>query len=172
MFEKLADRLNARHREEEGAAMLSVIVLSMFVFLTLAAIAMNMNASTRLTALTKAEASALIAAESGADVALASALSPECEPTEESDEYGYTYALFGSAFYLQPPSDVDSYGNRRGCPQTGDRFLVVQSTGSNGRGVDTEVVSVYQWDDGSAEQAFDEAATERAMPTLISRLER
>jgi hypothetical protein len=172
MLTKLVRRLDARHRDEEGAALLSVIVLSVVIFMTIATIALNLQSGIRQSSAEKASITARIAVDSGSDAGLAAAVFSDCVPEFENTEVGYSYSIYGNDFTPQRPTAVDSFGNHKGCPKTGDLYLIVQSIGSSEHGRSTEVVSVYQWGDGSPEQAFDQAATTRQMPTLISRTEK
>lgn len=172
MLTKLAQRLDARHRDEEGAALLSVIVLSVVVFMTIATIALNLQSGIRQSSSERDSLAARAAVDSGSDAGLAAAVFPDCVPEVENPEFGYSYAIYRNDFSPQKPSAVDSFGNHKGCPKTGDLYLIVHSIGSSKSDRTTEVVSVYQWGDGSPEQAFDEGATTRQMPTLISRTEK
>ena len=172
MLTKLAERLNARHGDEEGAALFSVVILSVVVFMTIAIIALNLQSGIRQATSERDSVASRVAVDSGSDAGLAAAVFADCVPEAENPEFGYSYVIYGNDFAPQKPSDVDSFGNRKGCPKTGDLYLIVQSIGSSKNDRTTEVVSVYQWGDGSPEQAFDEAATTRQMPTLISRTEK
>lgn len=169
---KLAHRFNARHRDEEGAALAGVIILSMVIFMTIATIALSLQSGIRQTSTAKDALASRAAVDSGSDAGLAAAVLSDCVSEAERSDFGYSYSIYGNDFSPQKPSAVDSFGNRKGCPKTGDLYLIVQSIGSSKNDRPTEVVSVYQWGDGSPEQAFDEAATTREMPTLISRTEK
>lgn len=171
MFSKVKERLSAP-RDEEGAALLSVVVLAFVLFVTIAAIAMSLQTGLRQTVTEKASMASRIAAESGTDAGLASALFGECVPEAEDDEFGFTHVTYGNDFSAYEPSAPDSFGNREGCPATGDLYLIVHATGTSESSVDTEITSVYQWGNGTEEEAFDETASEHKMPTLISRTER
>lgn len=158
-------------RDEEGAALAAVIFLMVAIGLVITGLFMNLQAGTTQTTLIKSALLSRTAAESGQDAGLWSAVQRECEPTAESEEFGYTYELYGSDFKIQPPTGDNLFGAHAGCPEAGDFYLLVKSVGTDGRGRDTEVVSVYQWGDGTEETTFDTKATERAMPKLITRTE-
>ncbi|MCM3615738.1 hypothetical protein M3672_15000 [Microbacterium enclense] len=157
--------------DEEGAALATVIVLMVVIGFVITALFMNLQAGTTQTALIKSELSSRVAAESGQDVGLWSAMQLECEPTGKKEEFGYSYELHGSDFKTQPPTGDNLFGAHAGCPETGDYYLLVKTVGVDGRGREKEVVSVYQWGDGTEETTFNTEATERTMPTLITRTE-
>lgn len=158
-------------RDEEGAALAAVIFLMVVIGLVITGLFMNLQAGTTQTSLIKSALSSRTAAESGQDAGLWAAVQRECEPTVESEEFGYTYELYRSDFKVQPPTGDNLFGAHAGCPETGDFYLLVKSVGTDSRGREKEVVSVYQWGDGTDETTFDAEATERAMPKLITRTE-
>ena len=148
-----------------------VIALMVAVGLIASAIFFNLQAGITQTSLAKSSIIARSAADSGHDVGLWKAIQRECDPEGADEEVGYTFELYRSNFLVQPPTATNSFGVSAGCPQDGDYFLVVKAVGMDDRGFETEVLSVYEWGDGTEETAFDAEATERKMPTLISRIE-
>jgi hypothetical protein len=158
-------------RGEEGAALATMVFVMVVIFLALTTITVLSQTSIAQTVLVKSSSYALTAAESGQDAGLLSAMTNECERTGEDETADFEYGLYRSSFHLQEPTDVDSFGTSNGCPEDGDRYLLVESVGTDKRGFDTEILSIYRWGDGSEETVFDSEATQRAMPTLIARTE-
>ena len=158
-------------RDEEGGALVMVIVLMVAVGLIVSAIFFNLQAGITQTSMAKSSIIARSAAESGHDVGLWSAIQRECDAEGAYEEVGYSFELYRSNFLVQPPTATNSYGVSAGCPEDGDYFLVVKSVGTDTHGYATKVLSIYEWGDGTEETAFDADATQRAMPTLMTRLE-
>ena len=148
-----------------------VIALMAVVSILIGGIFLNLQAGITQTTMLDSSNSARWSAESGNDMGLWSAVQRECEPEGESTEMGYSFELYRSDFLVQPPTATNSFGVSAGCPEDGDYFLVVKAVGTDDRGFETEVLSVYEWGDGTEETAFDADATQRAMPKLITRSE-
>lgn len=160
MFEKFK-----RIESEEGGALVVVIGLALACFLSVSAVVTLTLADSRSIALSRDDTLALSSADSGLDAALASVLRGECDEADKSDNFGYSYEVFRSDWDLQKPTDADSYGVTAGCPEDGDLFLVIESTG-NAAGREKNVTTVYEW-----AAPFDSEATERSVPQLLSRSE-
>lgn len=148
-----------------------VIALMVAVGLIASAIFFNLQAGITQTSMAKSSIIARSAADSGHDVGLWNAIQRECDPDGADEEVGYTFELYRSNFLVQPPTATNSFGVSAGCPEDGDYFLVVKAVGTDDRGFETEVLSVYEWGEGTEETAFDAEATQRAMPTLLTRSE-
>ncbi len=130
-------------RGEEGAALASVVMLAAFVFIMIFSVAATSMVATDLTATSKHQVSAVMAAESGIDAAVYEATTGNCEATGTSADGQYSFEVFRSASNTDPMS-VTAPSVEPGCPQNGDRYILVRSTGEV-NGSLKEVVASYRW---------------------------
>jgi Tfp pilus assembly protein PilX len=155
-------------RNEEGASLASVVLISSFVFITIFGIASTSLISTELTANNRSEFLSSAAAEAGVDDAIALATKGVgCVPAKTNAAAGYTYKLFRSSATTAPTSIA---GLTAGCPVTGDKYSVVQSIGTAAGGASTEVVSSYKWMspiDTTPSKIYGKSATNQSAPNLL-----
>lgn len=135
---------SVRDTGEEGMALAGVVMLSAFVFIMCSSIAMTSMMSTNLTANNRSSLLVVSSADSGVDDAIVTASKGDCIPTYSNDELGYSYSVYRSAADTAPTNTTDP-GVSAGCPQDGDKYIVIRSQGTDYRGKQTEVVSTYQW---------------------------
>jgi len=133
-----------RDTDEEGMALAGVVMLAAFVFIICSSIAMTSMMSTNLTANNRSSLLVVSSADSGVDDAIVTASKGDCVPTYSNESLGYTYEVYRSAADTAPITTTDP-GVSAGCPQNGDKFIVIHSKGTDYRGKETEVVSTYQW---------------------------
>ncbi|MEQ6896264.1 hypothetical protein [Microbacterium sp. KR10-403] len=139
----LKTRIQAyRTKTEEGVALLSVVMVSLVIFILLATIAGTVLSSTLTLANDRGTTAAVSKVDSGLDAALASAVMNRCVRHRESTEVGYSYNIYRSASDEKPTS-VTAPGVMPGCPQTGDKYLVVEA--STDDGAHLTVVNSYLW---------------------------
>lgn len=137
-------RLKRLHDSEEGMALAGVVMLSAFVFIIISSLALTSMASTKLTADNRSSVITLSSAESGIDAAVAATTTGQCQVVNDSAEFGYSYAVYRSASATAPTGTSD-VGVSPGCPENGDKYIVITSSGTNARGENTEITSTYQW---------------------------
>lgn len=146
----LLERLRkARNAGEEGMALAGVVMLSSFVFIAVVSIAMTSIVSSNLTANNRSALLTLSSADAGIDAAVLAASTGSstlgsCTQSKTSSQFGYTYSIYRSASTTPPTNTTDS-GVSAGCPQNGDKYMLVKSSGTDYRGKATTIVSTYQW---------------------------
>lgn len=133
-----------RHRDEEGAALVSIVILSFVMLIIVSSLSMTLVNAANLTADNKSSVKVLASAESGIDQAVFAATSNECLPTSKNDEYGYDVKVYRSASETKPTGLGDPTLSP-GCPQDGDKYITIASKGKDARGEEIEVVSTYLW---------------------------
>lgn len=131
-------------RGEEGLALASSVMLPMFVFLIVMSVGMTIALSAEVTASTKAQAQRINDAESGTARALVETAAHKCKESFGSREMNYRAEIYRSAEGVAPTS-LDDPGVVKGCPQEGDKYLIIKSTGTDKKGKKTVTVSVYEW---------------------------
>lgn len=135
-----------RGRDEEGIALLIVIIVMLVGFVVAASLAASLLFTISANSGNKSMTQAYIAAESGRDAALAH-LAGTCNasqfPLTSSGSLAYS-ATIAVTQGSQPsgPSDV---GVSTGCPTADTKFVVITSTGTGPDGSTTTVDAVYPW---------------------------
>ena len=144
-----------RQRDEEGVALVSVVILSMVILIIVSSLSITLVQGANLTADNKSQVVTFASAESGTDYALLGAVANSCETSGSSAADGFTFEVYRSASETAPTGLSDPTLSK-GCPQHGDKFITIKSTGTDSRGKATEVVSTFRWvirNLGSAEGA-------------------
>lgn len=145
MFRLINDRIaRIREHREDGAALLSAVILSLFVFIVIASLAATTVTAVRTTASSKVALKVIGSAESGVDDAIVAASKGECVASVTSTEFNYSYQVYRSAGETAP-TGLDDPELSAGCPVHGDTFITVESTGTDASGKETTVVATYQW---------------------------
>jgi Tfp pilus assembly protein PilX len=138
-------RTRKRHNED-GIALVTVLVVMLVGFVIAATIATSVVAAIRSNVGNRSATQAFIAAESGRDAALAH-LADSCDdslhPIDSSGalEYSATIYVTDGA----QPSGSESSGLSQGCPTPDTKFVVISSTGTGPNGSSTTVDAVYPW---------------------------
>lgn len=136
------DRLNSR--DESGAMLAVVAILSTFVFIVAMSLLTTIVFSTETTYNSRAKSNTLMAAETGIDNALFQAVAGFCNSTGTDSAVGYDFKVYGSTA-ADAPTSVDDPTVSHRCPQPGDTYMLIESSGTDERGRDTTVVATYQW---------------------------
>lgn len=144
-----------RERNEDGVALASTVILSIVIFIIAASLSMTLVNAANLTADNKSQVITFSSAESGTDYALLGAVANSCEAAGSDSTAGFAFDVYRSASDTAPTGLTDP-SLTKGCPQHGDKFITIKSTGTDSRGKATEVVSTFRWvirNLGSAEGA-------------------
>ena len=142
-MKKFNDRLKRlREHSEDGAALLSVVIVSMFVFIVIASISTTTLYSTILTADDRSNVLVVSSAESGQDAAVGATTMGECVP--EVEDENFTYKVYRSAAD-STPSGLDDTRVSEGCPIDGDNYVIVVSHGTDARGKEITITGTYLW---------------------------
>ncbi|MDQ1130929.1 hypothetical protein [Microbacterium sp. SORGH_AS_0888] len=138
----LNDRRNPS-RDEEGAALLSVVILMVVMFVICASLQMTLVNAVQLTAMHRSSVTTLAAAESGTAVAVFSLTKGECKDTAVTGD-GFVYEVHRSAS-ATIPSGLNDPSVSAGCPRDGDRYALIKSTGTDTYGKSMTVTQTYLW---------------------------
>ncbi len=133
-----------QHRDDTGAALLSTVILMSVIFILIASVSTTIISATKQTYDNKAQEIAYSSAESGTDAAIVAAATNKCTGDVSSESQGFSYEVYRSASD-DIPTGIDDPNVHPGCPETGDRYIVIKSTGTDVTGKDTEIVSAYLW---------------------------
>ena len=140
-------RLRAHlHRDQDGAVLVTVVVVMFVGFLIAGMIAASVVFTLQSNVTNKGTTQAFIAAESGRDVAVA-ALADGCATTDMAGSGTgptYTYAVRTVAKTgPNPPTNFDDLASSA-CPAS-DAWVVIRSTGTGADGSTSTVDAVYEW---------------------------
>lgn len=136
----------ATGRDERGAALLTAILITVFVFSAVMAIAGSSLLSVQITSNSRGSLKAFTAAEAGRDVAAVGLTRGACTRTATTTtEPRYTYRVYN---YRSRNGETPTGLNNRtayGCPSVFSTHAIVVSTGFDGKGSQKTVTSVYRW---------------------------
>ncbi|MDW4572235.1 hypothetical protein R8Z57_05515 [Microbacterium sp. M3] len=138
------NRVIRRPRDDDGAVLVTIVVVMLVGFVIASIIAASVLFSVRANATNEDQTQAFIAAESGRDVAVAAI--PSC--TTSGTHFVGTEPTYDTRVYI---SDVDglkpetSNGLPEGCPTAATDFVVVKSMGTGPDGSTATIDSVYPW---------------------------
>lgn len=154
------NRLTFRTRRapagDDGAVLVTVVVVMFVGFLVAATIAASVVATITANSANKSSTSSFIAAESGRDAAMSNLASSiddgtvDCAAVNLTDsmsttELTYTYEVRVTDVASPAPTDYDALGEpAETCPTLSTKYVVIRSTGTAG-GVTSTVDSVYPW---------------------------
>lgn len=142
---QLRQRLRAHAGDENGAILVTVIVVMFVGFIVASTIAASVIFTIRSNDGNKDRTDAFIAAESGRDVAVA-AVKAGCSPastTLTGANPMYSTTIYSTAG-TQPSSATDA-GVAVGCPSATTKYVVLRSTGTGPDGSSVTIDSVYPW---------------------------
>lgn len=136
-----------RPRDEDGAVLVTVVIVMLVGFVIASMIAASVLFTIQDNATNTSTTQAFIAAESGRDVAVA-ALSDGCASGDMSGTgSGPTYAYAVRTVAKTGPTPPTNYDDlsSSACPSS-DAWVVIRSTGSGQDGSTATVDSVYEWE--------------------------
>src|SRR5438045_1472517 len=140
-------RLPRRAQNDDGAVLVTVIVVMFVGFLIAGMIAASVIFTLGANAGNKSSTQAFIAAESGRDVVV-SQIASGCAATSALHAQGTTPIFTSDAKVTtsttRPTSFTDA-GLTATCPTGGSHFVVIRSTGTGTDGSTTTIDSVYPW---------------------------
>lgn len=151
MSNKISQALRARARhDEKGAVLLTVTLLSVFIFSVVLAIAASSAFTSQLTNNSRSTLKAFAAAESGRDSVLTELTKGTCVPTgtqaETTTKPGYTWAIYRyKSLDGTTPTTTTQSGVTAGCPLVGDTHVLVRASGLDPTGTAKVIVSTYEW---------------------------
>lgn len=150
MLDKLM-RTRPRRDEDEGAVLVTVIVVMLVGFVVASLVAASVLYTLQANAQNTDTTQAFVSAESGRDAAVAG-LAGTCSQTSFQNEVDET-PVYASAIYPVDGAKPESAdGLSQGCPSEDTDYVVIRSTGT-ADGESTTIDSVYLWDRTYEQQA-------------------
>lgn len=141
------NRARRRSGDEDGAVLVTVIVVLFVGFLVASMIAASVMFTLRANSSNKGSTQAFVAAESGRDVVI-SQIANGCAVTSALHAQGTTPIFTAdakvTASAVKPTSFTDA-GLTSTCPTGGTQFVVIRSAGTGPDGSATTIDSVYKW---------------------------
>lgn len=132
-----------RATSDEGAVLITVVVVMLVGFIIASVIAASVIFTIRANAQNRSSTQAFVAAESGRDVAVAS-ISAGCSATS----FTGTDPIYSSTVHVtagNQPSSATEAGVAVGCPTSTTRYVVIRSTGKGQDGSAATIDAVYPW---------------------------
>lgn len=143
MLDRYLHDLRNRSRDEEGAALLSMVILMIVVFIICASLQMTLVNAAKLTAVHRSSVTTLASAESGTAAAVFNLTKGECTTTTVTGD-GFVYEVYRSASATMP-TGLDDPSVSVGCPRDDDRYAIIKSTGTDAYGKSMTVTQTYLW---------------------------
>lgn len=132
-----------RERDEDGVALVTVLVVMFVGFIVASIVAASVVVTVQANASNRSNTQAFVAAESGRDVAVAS-IAAGCSATS----FNGSDPQYASTIYVtdgNQPTSATETGVSVGCPTSSTRYVVIRSTGTGADGSATTIDSVYPW---------------------------
>lgn len=138
-------------RSEDGAVLLTVTIISVFVFSVILAIASTSALTSKLSNDSRSTLEAFTAAESGRDAALNEFVNSRCTAVvTTTSEPVYVYRVYRyAASGSEVPQTVNDTGVEPGCPEDNTSHVLVQVVGMDEHGTTKTIVSTYKWNPGT-----------------------
>ncbi|WP_137845544.1 hypothetical protein [Microbacterium sp. 2FI] len=132
-------------RDDEGAVLVSVVVVMIVGFIIASVIAASVMFTIRANATNGDRLDAFIAAESGRDVAVA-AVANSCTVTAPLTGTGPDFTATVYTTTGAQPADSDAAGlTANACPTATTTFVVINSIGTGADGATAEIDAIYPW---------------------------
>ena len=145
MKERLQQLRAIRTNESEGGfALLMTVFVMVALFMLIAIVAASISSASQTTATRKNTTQQYNGAESGVDSAVFYAVTGLCVEQESNDYASYEFQVYRTA-NEEAPKSLAEPGLYPGCPQDGDRYLVVVSNGYDDKGRSREIFATYMW---------------------------
>lgn len=142
-------RFNERRNDEEGMALLSVVILSTVIFITVMSLMSSTMMNITITADSRDSLKAMAAAEAGRDTVLEKLSKGECTSSGSVNASNlspaYSYRVFNyTAVGNEVPKRTNQAGVLPGCPILTSTHVMIEVKGK-ARGITETIVSTYKW---------------------------
>jgi predicted acyltransferase (DUF342 family) len=144
MLKMIQHKHNQSKRDDEaGVALASMVILMIVIFFVVSSLSMTLVSSVKLTSSYRSTVTSLAAAESGVDNAVQKMTTGQCTTAVTTGDE-FVYEVYRSTAEDAPIS-LEDPSVSAGCPQDGDRYFMVKSTGTDNYGVRLDIVATYLW---------------------------